>query len=47
MPKFLIDVEIDGYDTVEEMLENINEAVVEEALEYYGFLIIDVKKVEE
>jgi hypothetical protein len=47
MPKFLIEVELDGYDTIEEMLENCDEDIVYEALRDYSFMVISVEKVEE
>ncbi len=46
MPKFKIDVELDGYDTMEEMFNNITEDEIYEALSDYGFTVISVKEVE-
>lgn len=45
MPKFIVDVELDGYDTEEEMLEHCNEGTVYEALENHSFTVNYVKKI--
>ena len=45
MPKFKIDVELDGYDTMEEMFNNITEDEIYEALSDYGFTVISVEEV--
>ena len=47
MPKFIIDVALDGYDTYEDMLEECNEDVIYEALRDYGFYVNAVERVEE
>jgi hypothetical protein len=47
MTKFLIDIELDGYDTIEEMLEHCNEDTVYEALRDYSFMVISVGKIDE
>jgi hypothetical protein len=47
MPKFLIEVELDGYDTIEEMLKNCDEDVVYECLNDSGFMVISVEKIDE
>ena len=46
MPKFKIDVELDGYDTMEEMFNAITEDEIYEALSDYGFTVLSVKEVE-
>ena len=45
MPKFIVDVELDGYDTEEEMLKHCNEGAVYEALENHSFTVNSVKKI--
>ena len=45
MPKFIVDVELDGYDTEEEMLEHCTEGAVYEALENHCFTVNSVKKI--
>jgi hypothetical protein len=47
MPKFLIDVELDGYDTEEEMLSALNSEVIHEALRDYGFSVIKIETVQD
>jgi hypothetical protein len=45
MPKFKIDVELDGYDTMEEMFNAITEDEICEALSGYGFTVISVESI--
>lgn len=45
MPKFIVDVELDGYDTEEEMLEHCTEGAVYEALENHSFTVNSVKEI--
>ena len=45
MPKFKIDVELDGYDTMEEMFNAITEYEIYEALSDYGFIISSVESI--
>jgi len=47
MPKFMIDVALDGYDTEEDMLEDCNEDAINDALRNYGFLVQYVRLIEE
>jgi hypothetical protein len=42
--KFLIDVELDGYDTEEDANDACTEDAVYEALSDYGFSVLKVKK---
>jgi hypothetical protein len=46
MPKFLIDVEIDGYDSKEEMIAACSSDEVQEALQDYGFMVLSVEEIE-
>lgn len=39
MPKFIVNVEFDGYDDYEEMLNAVDENQVSEALENHGFTV--------
>jgi type II secretory pathway component PulF len=45
MPKFKIDVVLDGYDTEEEMFNAITEDEIYEALSDYGFTVISVESI--
>lgn len=45
MTKFKINVELDGFDTMEEMLNAITEDEIYEALSDYGFTVISVESV--
>jgi hypothetical protein len=45
MRKFEIAVELDGYDTMEEMFNAITEDEIYEALSDYGFFVISVEEV--
>ena len=47
MPKFIVEVELDGYDTMEEMFNAITKDEIYEALENYGFMVNTVKRIEE
>ena len=44
MPKFTIQVELDGYDTEEEMIAACNEDAVYESLSDYGFSVVKVEQ---
>lgn len=44
MTKFLIDIELDGYDDYEEMLNSIDEGEVSDALETHGYTVISVER---
>lgn len=46
MTKFIVDVELDGYDTMDEMFVACNADEINEALEDYGFTVISVRKIE-
>lgn len=46
MPKFIIQVELDGYDTEQEMIDACDEDVVEEALRDASFMVISAEKIE-
>lgn len=46
MTKFIIEVELDGHDTEEEMIANCTEDAVYEALSDYSFTVIKVEKIE-
>ena len=45
MPKFKIDVELDGYDTEEEMISACDKDAVYESLRDFGFNVISVEYV--
>lgn len=47
MPKFIVDVELDGYDTMEEMFNAITEDEIYEALENYSFTVNKIERIEE
>ena len=47
MPKFIIDVELYGYDAEEEMLNPINECDIRDALEQYDMEVIKVERIGE
>lgn len=46
MPRFIIEVELDGYDTEEEMNDACDEDVVEEALRDASFMVVSVERIE-
>jgi hypothetical protein len=46
MRKFEIAVELDGYDTMEEMFNAITKDEIYEALSDYGFTVILVEEIE-
>jgi endonuclease III len=47
MPKFIVNVELDGYDTMEEMFNAITEDEINEALNDYGFIVNKVERIED
>ena len=44
--KFEIEIELDGYDTMEEMYNAISKDEICEALGDYGFIVISIKEVD-
>lgn len=44
MTRFLIDIQLDGYDDYEEMLNSLNEGDVSDALENHGYIVISVER---
>lgn len=45
MPKFIIEVELDGYDTEQEMIDACDEDVVEEALRDASFMVVSIERI--
>ena len=46
MPRFIVDLWLDGYDTKEEMNDACDEDVVEEALRDASFMVVSVERIE-
>jgi hypothetical protein len=44
--KFEIEIELDGYDTIEEMYNAISKDEIYEALGDYGFTILSIKEID-